>query len=78
MEVSGVNLAEMNKLLLQKIEELTLYVIEQKEEAKRQKGKVSSLKSQVISLEEARSRESEARMALEERLDKIEALLLHE
>ncbi|WP_146130998.1 hypothetical protein [Marinilabilia salmonicolor] len=28
MEVSGVNLAEMNKLLLQKIEELTLYLIE--------------------------------------------------
>jgi len=28
MEASGVNLAEMNKLLLQKIEELTLYVIE--------------------------------------------------
>jgi uncharacterized protein YjbI with pentapeptide repeats len=27
MEASGVNLAEMNKLLLQKIEELTLYVI---------------------------------------------------
>ena len=29
MEASGVDLAEMNKLLLQKIEELTLYVIEQ-------------------------------------------------
>ncbi len=29
MEASGVNLAEMNKLLLQKIEELTLYVVEQ-------------------------------------------------
>jgi hypothetical protein len=30
MEKDGVNLAEMNKLLLQKIEELTLYVIQQK------------------------------------------------
>jgi hypothetical protein len=29
MEKNGVNLAEMNKLLLQKIEELTLYVIQQ-------------------------------------------------
>ncbi|PRY93816.1 hypothetical protein BY457_1216 [Marinilabilia salmonicolor] len=29
MDAAGVNLAEMNKLLLQKIEELTLYVIEQ-------------------------------------------------
>jgi len=32
MEASGVNLAKMNKLLLQKIEELTLYVIEKEEE----------------------------------------------
>jgi hypothetical protein len=28
MEEQGVNLAEMNKLLLQKVEELTLYSIE--------------------------------------------------
>lgn len=32
MEAEGVNLAEMNKLLLQKIEELTLYLIEQQKE----------------------------------------------
>ncbi|PRY93815.1 hypothetical protein BY457_1215 [Marinilabilia salmonicolor] len=32
MEASGVNLAEMNKLLLQKIEELTLYVIEKEKD----------------------------------------------
>jgi hypothetical protein len=29
MEEAGVNLAEMNKLLLMKVEELTLYAIEQ-------------------------------------------------
>lgn len=32
MEADGVNLAEMNKLLLQKIEELTLYMIKQQKE----------------------------------------------
>ncbi len=37
MEKQGVNLAEMNKLLLQKVEELTLYAIQQKEEVKKQK-----------------------------------------
>ena len=35
MEENGVGLAEMNKLLLQKIEELTLYMIEIKKENKR-------------------------------------------
>ena len=33
MEESGINLAEMNKLLLMKVEELMLYAIEQKDEA---------------------------------------------
>ncbi len=69
MEENGVNLAEMNKLLLLKIEELTLYTIQKEKE-------VSGLKTQVESLEEARSTESEAREALEARLAKIEALLL--
>jgi len=32
MEAVGVNVAEMNKLLLQKVEELTLYIIELKKE----------------------------------------------
>ena len=48
MEAHGVNLAEMNKLLLQKVEELTLYQIEKDKEVQE----------------------------LEERLAKIEALLL--
>jgi len=39
MEKDGVGLAEMNKLLLQKIEELTLYVIELKKEIKEIKEK---------------------------------------
>ena len=39
MEKDGVGLAEMNKLLLQKVEELTLYVIEQQKEIVRLKTK---------------------------------------
>lgn len=61
MEASGVNLAEMNKLLLQKVEELTLYSIEQEKEGKSQKEKVKRLEGEVLSLEE--------------RLTKMEALL---
>ena len=51
MEASGVNLAEMNKLLLQKIEELTLYAIEKEkliseliEEGSRQQEELDKLK----------------------------------
>jgi len=66
MEENGVNLAEMNKLLLQKIEELTLYAIEQKEEADRQMAEVKELKETHRNTVET----------LEERLAKIEALLL--
>jgi hypothetical protein len=39
MEEEGVGLAEMNKLLLQKVEELTLYVIEQQKEIEQLKAK---------------------------------------
>jgi hypothetical protein len=41
MESNGVNLAEMNKLLLQKIEELTLYVIQQQKEIDNLKNKTN-------------------------------------
>ena len=51
MEAQGVNLAEMNKLLLQKVEELTLYSIEQKKKVEK--------------LEEARRREQGARDLME-------------
>ena len=43
MEASGVNLAEMNKLLLQKIEELTLYVIEKEEEVDNLEERVNQI-----------------------------------
>ncbi len=66
MEENGVNLAEMNKLLLQKIEELTLYAIEkdkevqelkslveeQGEDDERQKAEVEDMKSEMAEIRE--------------------------
>jgi hypothetical protein len=44
MEKNGVQLGEMNMLLLKKIEELTLYVIELKKEVSELKGNKPSNK----------------------------------
>ena len=50
----GVNLGEMNKLLVKKVEELTLYLIQQKEENdkqnKTQQQQINELKEQVTKL----------------------------
>lgn len=46
----GLNLGEMNKLLLKKVEELTLYMIEKDEEKKQQNEKLNSLQGQVNKL----------------------------
>ena len=62
MEDSCVNLAEMNKLLLQKIEELTLYIIQQQKNLKAKSQEIEGLK------EENRN--------TADRLDAIEDLLL--
>ena len=43
METEGVALGEMNMLLLKKIEELTLYLLEQDKEIKKLNTKVQSL-----------------------------------
>jgi hypothetical protein len=40
MEENGVELGEMNKLLLEKIEELTLYILKQQEEIKENKRQI--------------------------------------
>ncbi len=47
MEENGVNLAEMNKLLLQKVEELTLYTIEQEEKLRVKDEEVLEVKAEV-------------------------------
>ena len=79
MEANGVNLAEMNKLLLQKIEELTLYAIElenkvQKEKDERRMMRSDMEKAQSSALE-ALQDEAARREALEVRLNKLEELL---
>jgi len=44
MEASGINLSEMNMLLLKKVEELTLYVIELKKRDELQQKEIEGLK----------------------------------
>jgi hypothetical protein len=46
MEAKGIELGEMNIKLLQKIEELTLYVIELKQENDEQKKQIEQLNDQ--------------------------------
>jgi hypothetical protein len=53
MEKEGVNVAEMNKLLLQKVEELTLYVIDLKKENEKLQGlqkEIENLKKMLAGL----------------------------
>lgn len=45
VEANGIDVGEMNKLLLQKVEELTLYLLNQNKEIKTLKEKVSLLES---------------------------------
>ena len=51
MEAEGVNVAEMNKLLLQKVEELTLYLIELKKENENQNSNNEKLLKIILDLE---------------------------
>jgi hypothetical protein len=50
METNGIMLGEMNMLLLKKVEELTLYVIQLKEESEKANERVSTLEKQVREL----------------------------
>jgi len=47
MEANGINLGEMNMILLKKIEELTLYLLEKDQEIKSLKSDVQELKLKV-------------------------------
>jgi hypothetical protein len=51
MEQNGIKLAEMNLLLLKKIEELTLYAIDQKSQLERQGEIIKNLQGSVGELE---------------------------
>ncbi|WDF61879.1 hypothetical protein PQ462_10925 [Flavobacterium sp. KACC 22758] len=48
---NGINLGEMNAKLLQKIEELTLYVIEQGKKNEKQAGEIEFLKKKLLRIE---------------------------
>jgi len=52
VQLSGVSLGEMNKLLVKKIEELTLMLIDQHEKSKKQGEQINKLKSEVADLKE--------------------------
>ncbi len=68
MEESGVNLAQMNKLLLQKIEELTLYAIQKDKDVSQLMGKEERMVKEVRELKERNEK-------TQDRLDQIETLL---
>jgi hypothetical protein len=48
MKKNGVQLGEMNNLLLQKIEELTLYIIQQNDTLKKQSKEIENIKSMMV------------------------------
>lgn len=52
VEAKGIDLGNMNKLLLQKIEELTLYMIEQNKVTSQQSKQIEELKAKVQTLSE--------------------------
>ncbi|TGV02135.1 hypothetical protein [Flavivirga rizhaonensis] len=67
----GFFLGDMNAKLLQKIEELTLYTIEQQKELETQNNKIESQNTKIEKLE----KENEELKSLSKRLATIEALL---
>jgi len=82
MEASGVNLAEMNKLLLQKIEELTLYAIEKNKEItglkekQREEDEMKNMQEKEMkNLTRQISKMEEENIKVNERLKVIEALI---
>jgi hypothetical protein len=50
IEANGMNVGEMNALLLKKVEELTLYMIEMKEAADKDRATIAELKNEIIAL----------------------------
>lgn len=68
---NGINLGEMDSKLLQKIEELTLYIIEQKKSYNKQTEEIEKMKKQTELLEN----ENKAIKSVLERLSKIEEKL---
>jgi hypothetical protein len=76
MEEAGVNLAEMNKLLLMKVEELTLYAIEQKAEAERLKAEVGKVRSNESEVRSELEKEREERRAMRGEIEELKKLVM--
>ncbi|GAF02393.1 hypothetical protein [Saccharicrinis fermentans] len=76
MEEQGVNLAEMNKLLLQKVEELTLYAIKKEKRIEKIEEERIKNKGEMEVLNKALKEERRVRIKLEERIVRLEELLL--
>lgn len=70
-EKNGLLLAEMNMSLLKKMEEATLYIIQQDKEIKAQSGEIEMLKKEMQVLK----KENESFKTLSERFSKIESQL---
>ena len=67
----GISLGEMNAILLQKIEELTLYTIEQEKDLKEQKAKIVKVETQNSELKT----QVENNKKLEDRINKLEVII---
>jgi Phage T4 tail fibre len=75
MEQNGLMLAEMNLKLLKKIEELTLYAIEQNKQLVNQNEQIVNQNNQLVSQNEKIINQNKEIATLQERLTKIEAKL---
>jgi hypothetical protein len=53
MQTNGVELGEMNKKLLQKVEELTLYLIDKDKQDKEKDVKLAVQEARIVTLEKA-------------------------
>jgi hypothetical protein len=71
MQENGINLSEMNIKLLQKVEELTLYVIEQNKKLEVQQKEINSQSEEIVTLH----RENKIIKTLSERILEIESKL---
>lgn len=67
METEGVNVGEMNMLLLKKVEELTLYAIDQQTQLRSQEARIEYLQRQLEQVEQLRKELASIRSELVER-----------
>jgi len=71
---NGLSLGQSDAVLLQKIEELTLYLIEQNKEVKSEKLKVESLESEIKRLKKVEEVNKSQQLAIKELMKRIEKL----